>query len=42
MSFVERDGAAIWYDVQGDGEPVTLIGGDIMPPTSSITCSRRS
>lgn len=30
MSFVERDGATIWYDVQGDGDPVTLIGGDIM------------
>ena len=30
MSIVERDGAGIWYDVQGSGEPVTLIGGDCM------------
>ena len=30
MSFVERDGAQIWYDVQGEGEPVTVIGGDCM------------
>src|SRR5262245_46012313 len=30
MSFVEREGATLWYDVQGEGDPVTLIGGDIM------------
>lgn len=30
MSFVERDGAHIWFDVQGEGEPLTLVGGDCM------------
>lgn len=30
MAFVERDGATLWYDVQGEGEPLTVVGGDIM------------
>ena len=30
MSIVRVDGADIWYDVQGSGEPVMTVGGDIM------------
>jgi pimeloyl-ACP methyl ester carboxylesterase len=30
MAFVRSDGADIWYNVQGDGQPLTLVGGDIM------------
>ena len=27
MTFAENDGHRLWYDVQGSGEPLTLIGG---------------
>ena len=30
MSFVQVDGANIWYQLQGEGDPLTTIGGDIM------------
>jgi len=30
MSFIEHDGATIWYDAQGEGEPLAVIGGDCM------------
>lgn len=33
MTFVQHDGAGIWFDDQGDGDPVTTIGGFAMAHT---------
>ena len=37
MSFVEHDGATIWYDVQGEGSRSPLSAATAWLPTSSTS-----